>query len=57
MTLVEAVVTQDMVRAFDIARRHYALTLEILEAGLSKASTPGTGRESLACVSPAAKLR
>ena len=35
--LVEAVIERDTTRAFDIARQHYGLTLEILEAGLSKA--------------------
>ncbi|QWZ07819.1 FCD domain-containing protein [Nocardioides panacis] len=35
--LVEAVIERDTARAFDVARQHYGLTLEILEAGLSKA--------------------
>ena len=35
--LVEAVIARDTTGAFDMARQHYGLTLEILEAGLSKA--------------------
>ena len=36
--LVEAIAAGDPVHAFDVARKHYALTFEILEAGLLKAS-------------------
>jgi DNA-binding FadR family transcriptional regulator len=38
--LVGAIVDRDPSRAFDVARAHYALTFEILEAGLAKASAP-----------------
>jgi GntR family transcriptional repressor for pyruvate dehydrogenase complex len=41
--LVGAIVDRDPSRAFDVARAHYALTFEILEAGLAKASMPRHG--------------
>ncbi len=41
--LVEAITGRDTGRAFDVGRAHYALTLEILQAGLDKASAPPGG--------------
>jgi GntR family transcriptional regulator, transcriptional repressor for pyruvate dehydrogenase complex len=44
--LVAAIVDQDPSRAFDVARAHFALTVEILEAGLVKAATARPGSTS-----------
>ena len=41
--LVRAVTARDAARAFDVARQHFALTLEILEAGLRRASGAPSG--------------